>query len=66
VHRRHPRRRGHRRADLLTLLDVLDVAQADVLGFSYGGELAQRLALAAPNRVRSLIIASSSVQPVPR
>ena len=52
-------------ADLLALLNALRVARADVLGFSYGGELAQRLALAAPDRVRSLIIASSSVQPVP-
>jgi pimeloyl-ACP methyl ester carboxylesterase len=52
-------------ADLLALLSALDVAQADVLGFSYGGELGQRLTLAAPDRVRSLIIASSSVQLVP-
>jgi len=52
-------------ADLLALLDALGVAQADVLGFSYGGLLAQRLALAAPERIRALIIASSSVMPVP-
>ncbi|WP_218952362.1 alpha/beta fold hydrolase [Amycolatopsis anabasis] len=51
--------------DLTVLLDVLGVAGADVLGFSYGGLLAQRLALAAPHRVRRLIIASSSVLPVP-
>jgi pimeloyl-ACP methyl ester carboxylesterase len=50
--------------DLAVLLDVLGVARADVLGFSYGGLLAQRLALAAPGRVRSLIIASSSIAPV--
>jgi pimeloyl-ACP methyl ester carboxylesterase len=49
----------------VALLSALDVVQADVLGFSYGGELAQRLALAAPERVHSLIIASSSVLPVP-
>src|SRR5581483_10574566 len=47
-------------ADLLALL-----AQADVLGFSYGGLLAHRLALAAPERIRALIVASSSVLPVP-
>lgn len=52
-------------ADLLALLDALDVERADILGFSYGGLLAQRLALAAPGRVRRLIIASSSIPPVP-
>jgi len=51
--------------DLLALLDTLRIERADVLGFSYGGLLAQRLALAAPQRVRRLIIASSSVVPVP-
>lgn len=51
--------------DLAVLLDVLGVARADVLGFSYGGLLAQRLALTAPQCVRSLIIASSSIVPVP-
>jgi pimeloyl-ACP methyl ester carboxylesterase len=52
-------------ADLAVLLDALGAADADVLGFSYGGLLAQRLALAAPHRVRRLIVASSSVLPVP-
>lgn len=52
-------------ADLLALLDALHVERANVLGFSYGGLLAQRLALAAPRRVRRLIIASSSIPPVP-
>jgi pimeloyl-ACP methyl ester carboxylesterase len=51
--------------DLINLLDALGVATADVLGFSYGGLLAQRLTLAAPQRVRRLIIASSSVLPLP-
>ncbi|MDT0266993.1 alpha/beta hydrolase [Streptomyces sp. DSM 44915] len=51
--------------DLLALLAALDVARVDVLGFSYGGLLAQRLALAAPERVRRLVIASSTVLPVP-
>jgi pimeloyl-ACP methyl ester carboxylesterase len=51
--------------DLAVMLDALGVADADVLGFSYGGLLAQRLALAAPHRVRRLVIASSSVLPVP-
>lgn len=52
-------------ADLLGVLDAFTVQVADVLGFSYGGLLAQRLAVAAPRRVRRLIIASSSVLPVP-
>ncbi|MFJ2030122.1 alpha/beta fold hydrolase [Streptosporangium sp. NPDC087985] len=51
--------------DLIVLLDTLGVSQADVLGFSYGGLIAQRLTLAAPKRVRRLVIASSSVLPVP-
>ena len=52
-------------ADLVAVLDTLGAARADVLGFSYGGLLAQRLALTAPERVRRLVIASSSVLPVP-
>jgi pimeloyl-ACP methyl ester carboxylesterase len=51
--------------DLLTMLDVLGIGRVDVLGFSYGGMLAQRLTLAAPQRVSRLIIASSSIPPVP-
>ncbi|MFI7616558.1 alpha/beta fold hydrolase [Nonomuraea terrae] len=51
--------------DLVALLDTLGGRQADVLGFSYGGFLAQRLAVAAPGRVRRLVIASSAVLPVP-
>lgn len=51
--------------DLVALLDALEVPRADVLGFSYGGLLAQRLAIAAPTRVSHLVIASSGVFPVP-
>jgi pimeloyl-ACP methyl ester carboxylesterase len=51
--------------DLAVLLDALRITDADVLGFSYGGLIAQRLAIAAPRRVRKLVIASSSVLPVP-
>jgi pimeloyl-ACP methyl ester carboxylesterase len=51
--------------DLAALLDALRIGQADVLGFSYGGLIAQRLALAAPGRIRRLVIASSSILPVP-
>lgn len=52
-------------ADLTALLDALGADGVDVLGFSYGGLLAQRLTLAAPERIRRLIIASSSILPVP-
>ena len=52
-------------ADLVALLGVLGLGSVDVLGFSYGGLLAQRLAIAIPGRVRRLIIASSSIYPVP-
>jgi len=52
-------------ADLLTLLDAKDADRVDVLGFSTGGLIAQRLVLTAPERVRRLVIASSSVIPLP-
>jgi pimeloyl-ACP methyl ester carboxylesterase len=52
-------------SDLLALLDTLGIAQADVLGFSTGGLIAQRLVLAAPHRFRRLVVASSSIIPVP-
>ncbi|WP_369174919.1 alpha/beta fold hydrolase [Streptomyces sp. R28] len=51
--------------DLILLMDNIGVDQADILGFSYGGLLAQRLALAAPHRVRRLILASTTVKAVP-
>ena len=51
--------------DLLALLDAENVATADLLGFSTGGLIAQRLVLAAPHRFRRLVVASSSVLPVP-
>lgn len=52
-------------ADLLEILDAFGIIAADVLGFSHGGLLAQRLAVTAPERIHRLIIASSSVLPVP-
>ena len=51
--------------DLLALLDLLDVSRAAVLGFSFGGFIGQRLLAVAPERVSRLIVASSSVLPVP-
>jgi pimeloyl-ACP methyl ester carboxylesterase len=52
-------------ADLLSLLDARRIPVADVVGFSTGGMIAQRLVLAAPHRVRRLVVASSSVLPIP-
>ena len=43
-------------ADALALLDALEVADAHVLGISMGGMVAQELALAAPERVRALML----------
>jgi pimeloyl-ACP methyl ester carboxylesterase len=42
------------------LMDVMNVDEADVLGYSWGGLLAQQLALDAPRRVRSLILTSTN------
>src|SRR5262249_24844664 len=46
--------------DLVALLDALHVARADVLGYSMGGRVALQFAVAAPDRVRALIVESGS------
>ena len=43
------------------LLDALGIPRADVLGVSFGGGVAQQLALDNPHRVRRLVLASTSV-----
>jgi 2-succinyl-6-hydroxy-2,4-cyclohexadiene-1-carboxylate synthase len=47
-------------ADLLALLDTLEVGRAGVLGYSMGGRVALQLAAAAPARVSALVLESSS------
>lgn len=50
--------------DLIVLIEHLG-APVDVLGFSYGGQLVQRLLVTTPERVRRTVVASSSILPVP-
>jgi pimeloyl-ACP methyl ester carboxylesterase len=45
--------------DTAGLLDVLEIKQADILGYSMGGFIAQELALTYPDRVGKLIIYAS-------
>ncbi len=46
--------------DAIGVLDVLNIKQAHIVGVSMGGMIAQRVAIAAPNRVLSLISIMSS------
>jgi poly(3-hydroxyalkanoate) depolymerase len=42
------------------LMDVLAIDRADVLGYSFGGALAQELAKRAPERVRRLVLCATA------
>jgi poly(3-hydroxyalkanoate) depolymerase len=54
------RRRMSGLADLVVqLLDELDLPDVDVVGYSWGGALAQQLAYQHPQRVRSLVLAAT-------
>lgn len=49
--------------DALAVLDAEEIERAHVLGVSLGGTIAQHLVLAAPNRVRSLVLGSTWAGP---
>ena len=46
--------------DTADLMDALNIAEAHILGYSLGGFIAQELAIKYPQKVRSLILATSS------
>lgn len=50
-------------ADLGAFLDALGLGRVDLLGHSMGGVLAQRYALAHPDRVRSLVLMDTAPEP---
>jgi pimeloyl-ACP methyl ester carboxylesterase len=58
-----PLRSADLASDVIGLLQHLDVAQADVFGFSVGGATALHLAIERPELVRKLIVSSVSFHP---
>jgi len=46
--------------DAVAVLDALHINKCDILGWSMGGMIAQELALARPDKVRSLVLLSSA------
>jgi 2-succinyl-6-hydroxy-2,4-cyclohexadiene-1-carboxylate synthase len=50
--------------DVGEALAALRIARCDLLGHSMGGMLAQRVALSSPERVASLLLASTSAEPL--
>ncbi|KAL2630259.1 hypothetical protein R1flu_014945 [Riccia fluitans] len=57
-----PERSENFQADCLkNMLDILEVDQVNVVGTSYGGMVAYRLASAYPERVKKVVVASSGV-----
>jgi pimeloyl-ACP methyl ester carboxylesterase len=52
--------------DAVGLLDVLDIEQAHVVGFSMGGAQAQEVAIRHPSRVRKLVLCNTYTSSDPR
>jgi pimeloyl-ACP methyl ester carboxylesterase len=52
--------------DTVGLLRVLGITRAHVLGVSLGGRIAAALTLGHPERVRSLVLVSTTMEPPPR
>lgn len=46
--------------DAVSLMDALDIQTAHILGISMGGFIAQQIAISYPDKVRSLILVSTS------
>jgi poly(3-hydroxyoctanoate) depolymerase len=55
----HPLRMRRLAQIVRELLDALGLERVDVLGYSFGGALAQELARRAPNRVRRLVLCAT-------
>ena len=55
-----PTTTGTMAADALSVLDVLGLDSAHVVGVSLGGMVAQELAIGSPHRVRSLVLCSTT------
>jgi pimeloyl-ACP methyl ester carboxylesterase len=46
--------------DVIALMDQLGISTADFVGYSFGGAVAQMLALSAPDRARKLVLLQST------
>lgn len=51
-------------ADLVGFLDQMGIGSCDLLGHSMGGMVALRVALHAPERVRSLVLMNTTAEPI--
>lgn len=61
--RRHPYSLIDMAGDAIAVLDELGIARVHVIGLSLGGFIAQEIAIAHPERVRSLTLMSTSADP---
>ena len=51
--------------DVIRLMDALDIDRATIVGHSTGGAIGQHIAIASPERVRSLVLSASWAGPTP-